>query len=741
MAEDDRASGPPAHPLRWLGPLAWAVAVLSLTALAASAVARATVLSPGFYGSVLDDEHAYKRFYDEVLVDPHNARLTDDLLGRLPVTRSTVTANVKVVIPPETLRAMTERQIAEMVRYLAGDRDRLLLTIDLQPLVDNVETLSRIYFADAVASVQQRSEPDFEAFVDRLARAASALVAGKVPDEGLPTLALSDDQAVAATTALLRLVPQDERTRLRPEVESALDDGDVASALATVAPVALSDRTRTAAVDLFREAGGGTWVITADLDPAGDVLAPVERTRAVTRYLGEVVEPAAAGLGAASLILLLWLPTRLFPPRPLAQRLMPLGWALTATACLTAVEVLLLRLAIGGDGLLVSPGSWSPSVARLAEDLQVTAVNRVLTIASVVALSLLAAGALLVTVSWVWQTRPRVAVRAENRRGLALTALASAIALTGMNLAPVTLAGAAPRVCQGSARLCQARYDEIAQLASHNAMATTADRFIGPLQDPDVVGQLNAGVRTLLLDTHHWETPEELADRLSDSDFSPALRAQLTRALARANPPRPGWWLCHSACGAGAIELVPTLHRIGEWLRTHPTEVVTLIIQDGIGPYETARAFAQAGLTDLLFEPDDDPDKPWPRLGTMIDSGRRLVVFAEKADGPAPWYRNFYRYGMETPFAVHSPDTMTCLPNRGGTDKRLFLLNHFVTAGGGRRLGAGVVNSRERILDRAHRCEQERGRPVNFIAVDYVTVGSARAAVDALNAERLRATE
>lgn len=52
-----------------------------------------------------------------------------------------------------------------------------------------------------------------------------------------------------------------------------------------------------------------------------------------------------------------------------------------------------------------------------------------------------------------------------------------------------------------------------------------------------------------------------------------------------------------------------------------------------------------------------DPDELWPELADMIDSGLRLVVFAERADGPAPWYRNFHRYGMETPFAFRTPRT------------------------------------------------------------------------------------
>lgn len=152
---------------------------------------------------------------------------------------------------------------------------------------------------------------------------------------------------------------------------------------------------------------------------------------------------------------------------------------------------------------------------------------------------------------------------------------------------------------------------------------------------------------------------------------------------------------------------------------------------------QIAQAFAKAGLNHLLYTPKADPTAPWPTLGQMVQDNKRLVVFAENADGPAPWYRNFYRYGMETPYAFTSPADMSCAPYRGGVGKRLFLLNHFITVAGGSRLDAGKVNTRQFVLDRAHRCEKARGHPVNFVAVDYASIGDALGAVDQLNAERL----
>ena len=73
----------------WVEVLVWCVAVLSLTVLAAAAVVRSTVLDPGFYGQVLEDERAYQRFYDEVLVDPGSRSSRSLVNGVLPGSTST----------------------------------------------------------------------------------------------------------------------------------------------------------------------------------------------------------------------------------------------------------------------------------------------------------------------------------------------------------------------------------------------------------------------------------------------------------------------------------------------------------------------------------------------------------------------------------------------------------------------------------------------------------------------------
>ncbi|WP_338702965.1 hypothetical protein V2W30_36960 [Streptomyces sp. Q6] len=707
--------------------VACVVAALATLTVLTTATVRGTVLDPGFHASVLDEEHAYDRLYNEVLVDPRAAPLTRDLLAGLAVPEAQVTSNIKLVLPPETVRDLTLEQIQAVVGYLNGTRGSLDLTVDLRPVLAHLDDLAQTYFGDLVAGVQRSPEPDFERFTADLSDALRELSAGRAP-EGIPALPLTEEQADRVADALLSAVAENERGALRPEVETALADGDVATALAAVAPAALSEHTRGAVAQLRQLVDDGTWDLGAALRESGNDLDTLHDVRPYTAVGLGLVEGLAAALLVASLAVLWWAGS----PQP-GRRLTRLGVPLVAGGLLTLLAVGAARLS--ADGRLVDPpASWPPSLARLVDDVQGTAVDRLTATAVVAALVPVAVGVLLVAAGL--RLRAERARTAPSRRFLGAGLGAAAVAVAGMVALPPLISPGGPRVCQGSAKLCDRRYDEVAYLTSHNAMSTTVDRFIGPLQDPGITAQLDDGVRALQIDTYRWERPDEIAGRLSDSDFTPAQQALVRSAVNAINPPRDGLWLCHAVCRAGAVELVAALRGIGDWMRAHPTDVVTFIVQDAISGEDTAKAFAEAGLDDLVHTPDPDPARPWPTLGDMIDSGRRLVVFAEQADGPAPWYRNFYRYGMETPFAFRSPGDMNCVAHRGGDDKRLFLLNHFITIDGGSRLDAGTVNTRRFVLDRARRCERERGRPVTFVAVDYATIGDARGAVAVLNAER-----
>ncbi|MBQ1159404.1 hypothetical protein KBZ21_14960 [Streptomyces sp. A73] len=740
-------SGPPdapsRHPTwtrsRWVRlvrPVAAVLAALCVTVLATIGTLRNTVLDRGFYQHVLDDERAYHRLYDEVLVSPEAQPVTRSLLARLPVPESVVTANLKTVLPPATVRELTDEQIGAVTRYLRGETDTLAVSVDLTPVLANVDKLTEVYLGGLVSQAQGREKADLSVAVKRIEEAVDDVAAGRRPAD-LPTVDLSDRAVKDVARLLLSGVPKDERAALRPQVEGALAVGDVATALAAVGPQLIGGRAGAGAEEgeqeLLRITEGGRWNVVEDLESTGVRTGALEYARGITRLALGWVYSLAVIVGAASFAFL-WLTG----PRRRLRRLRAVGWSLAAGGVLTAAFFRIVQWE--ADGLWGrAPGSWPPALAALVEDLERTALQTLTTAGVSAALTPLAFGLFLVALSFV-RRRPRAArsLTAKGRTKLlaGMSAVTTTAVVLGVTFVPAAASGSEETYCNGSAQLCELRYDQAAYVATHNAMSTTADRFISPLQDGDITAQLDNGARALLVDTHTWERPDQIAQRLKVSEFAPEMRERITGLIDKAQPSRPGLWLCHAVCRGGAIPLVETLRDIGTWLDEHPGEVVTLIVQDGISGEQTRAAFRKAGLDRLLYTPDDDPKAQWPTLGKMVEDNERLVVFAEHADGPAPWYRNFYRYGMETPYAFSTPEEMTCEPNRGGTGKRLFLMNHFVTSGGGSRIDAREVNAKDFVVDRAQRCEAARDHPVNFVAVDFANLGDAAAAVDTLNAAR-----
>ncbi|MFR9676522.1 hypothetical protein [Streptomyces sp. TR02-1] len=719
--------------------LAYTVAILCVMVLATAGTLRSTVLERGFYQGVLDDERAYDRLYDEVLVDPEARPVTQGLLASLPVPEAVVTANLKIVLPPVTVRELTGGQIDSVLGYLRGESDTLSVSVDLKPVLANVDQLAQVYLGGLVSGrPEERSDADLAATLARIDAALDRVAAGERPAD-LPHVELSEPAARKATQVLLSGVPDRERATLRPQVSRALEVGDVATALAVVGPhlpgSRVEDRSEQGKRDLVRLTEGGSWDVVRDLRGAGVDLRALDSARdAVSLAMGPA-QTLSVLLGVLSVVFL-WLSG----PPGRTRRLRAVGWIIGAGGALSA----LLFAALGwwADELVWrAPASWPPSLAALVEDLEGNGLHTLADAGVVAAGTPLLVGAVLAGGCSLWARRrnPRpLPIRRRTAVLVGSAVLTTSAVVLGVALAPAAARDTDPEYCNGSAALCDLRYDQGAYLATHNSMSTTADRFISPLHDGNITSQLDNGARALLLDTHTWERPDEITRRLKLSEFGPGMQQRITDAVGRTGPTRPGLWLCHAVCRGGASPLVGTLRTIGDWMAEHPREVVTLIVQDGITGEQTRSAFERAGLKHLLYTPDDDPRAPWPTLGEMVEANDRLVVFAEREDGPARWYRNFYRYGMETPYAFSSPEEMNCLPNRGGTGKRLFLMNHFVTDGGGSRIEAARVNARDFVLRRARRCRAERGRPVNFVAVDFASLGNAKAAVDALNAARAR---
>ncbi|MDJ0767159.1 MAG: hypothetical protein QNJ12_00140 [Ilumatobacter sp.] len=292
-----------------------------------------------------------------------------------------------------------------------------------------------------------------------------------------------------------------------------------------------------------------------------------------------------------------------------------------------------------------------------------------------------------------------------------------------------------PDGCNGHVELCDRRLDEVTLATSHNAMSSTATGFLLPNHLTTIRAQLDQGVRGLMIDTWYGRRAPDGSVRtslgLGDTDtLDDAARAAAEAARERqtADLDDERVFLCHSFCEIGALDAVDELRAVREWLDDHPREVLVFVVQDATEPADTAAVFEQAGFGDLvLIQRLGDP---FPTLGDMIESGRRVFVMVEEDGTGVDWLHQAFEFSQETPFAFAAPEEFSCISNRGTPTSPLFVVNHFITVA---RPSNQTVNDSDVLLERAERCRDERDLHPNLLAVDFVSKGDVMAVVDELN--------
>ena len=258
-----------------------------------------------------------------------------------------------------------------------------------------------------------------------------------------------------------------------------------------------------------------------------------------------------------------------------------------------------------------------------------------------------------------------------------------------------------PSTCNGSATLCDRPYDQVVFAGTHNSVAATESGFppVNANQTRPVLAQLEDGIRVLLLDVAY------------DGDDTA---------------------LCHGPCVLASRPHVEVLVEIEGFMSANPREVLTIIYQDSVDPTDVEADFVEAGLVERTYVHGGGP---WPTLGEMVSSGRRLVVTAEVGRPPPDWYHHVWDLAFDTPFSFSDASEFSCELNRGQASNSLFLLNHWLSTDAGLPdpSAAPTANAVDVLMQRVTDCEAAAGRRPNFIAVDFYEQGDVFAVVDALN--------
>ncbi|KAH9944272.1 PLC-like phosphodiesterase [Epithele typhae] len=260
--------------------------------------------------------------------------------------------------------------------------------------------------------------------------------------------------------------------------------------------------------------------------------------------------------------------------------------------------------------------------------------------------------------------------------------------------------------CNGHSELCDKSFGNVTFVGTHNSYAVgTSSLFVN--QDWNITQQLNDGVRMLQSQAHNKSGTIEL---------------------------------CHTSCSLlDGGSLKDYLTQLKTWMDSNTEDVVSLLIvnSDNIAPSVYADVFTSAGLDTMAYTPSSSAltASSWPTLGSLIDSGKRLVVFlSTSADFTSvPYLIDEFTNVWETAYDV-TDTTFDCNVNRtnGDTSTQMYLINHFLD-----KLVAGVPapdSSRANSTNAAsgtgslgvqvETCAVQHGRNPNFMLVDFYEYGN-----------------
>ncbi|KAF9229054.1 PLC-like phosphodiesterase [Gyrodon lividus] len=273
-----------------------------------------------------------------------------------------------------------------------------------------------------------------------------------------------------------------------------------------------------------------------------------------------------------------------------------------------------------------------------------------------------------------------------------------------VNASPSGLLTHRATTCNGSPDLCNRSFANVTFVGAHDSYAVGINN-LATNQDYNITQQLNDGIRMLQVQAHNLNGVIQL---------------------------------CHTSCSLyDGGPLSTYLGTVKIWLDANPSEVLSLLIvnSDGFPPTTYDSVFKGAGLDTMSYAPPSAsiPATQWPTLGSLIDSGKRLITFMDaSADFNAvPYIIDEFTNIWETPYDVTT--TFDCSVNRtnGDPSTQMYLINHFLDTlvlgqpvpNPGQANQTNAVSGPNSLGEQFYLCAGQYGRNPNFMLVDFYEYG------------------
>ncbi|GMI17260.1 hypothetical protein TrLO_g13403 [Triparma laevis f. longispina] len=271
--------------------------------------------------------------------------------------------------------------------------------------------------------------------------------------------------------------------------------------------------------------------------------------------------------------------------------------------------------------------------------------------------------------------------------------------------------------CNGLDSNCAKRVNEVTFAGIHNSMSNAEDGWLSPNNFLPHLGGLEMGYRALMVDVFMF-----------NGDFDDTTPDTL--------------YVCHGLCAFGSRTALDDFNVTKTWLDENPNEVIIMYMENQPNTNDAMWDTMEAlGMNDMLVVRDDDGE--WPTLGDCVDKNKRIVFMKQEGDclpGSGvkcpPGFLDGFEESFDTPYAIMDP--MDYYSDKGNlifdnaildrgtfSTKNLFVLEHFITNPVASPTSAHALNWNPFLWDRVKALEADFGMRINFISIDFWSIGDA----------------